>query len=1218
MTLIHDLLDLPASIQKGDFVLSLASGVERPEETVRDYAITPDLVNSFSQALMIVDSALTSGRSQATYVHGSFGSGKSHFMAMLDLMIQGHAAPWGRGELHVLRTKFEWIGTKKCLQLPLHMLEAQSLEQRIFSSYVKVISEKHPDAPVPPLFADRDLFENAKQFRLTLKDEAFFAALNAGAKGGWGKYSATWDAKRFEEAIESTDLELRGKLFDTLLKTLFPAFKGKNDSFIDLDRGLEVVSRHAKGLGYDAVILYLDELILWLAGKVGNLDFVQNEAQKITKFKEAENERREIPIIAFVARQRSLAELVGERVQGDARTALEDTLALIEGRFNKVTLEDRNLPAVVAHRVVRAKDDSKRVQLDEGFQRARKTYEAAMATLLGSDRQVDDFRKVYPFSPALIDALVAVSDCLQRERTAIRVLMELLVEHVRSLELGQVVPLGDIFDVLGAGDDAFDPIMQALFRRAKDLYQNHLLPILHEQHKTGTQSMCQRLRPGHPANLGCSECPQIACRNDNRLVKTLLLAAFVPNARPFRNLTISRLVHLNPGCVPSMIPGTETVNAVEKVRSWASRLGQIRVGSQADPEVSIRLEGVDLQPILDSARSADNSGNRLRLFKEILFESMGVALDSAAAVVDVDTMWKGTKRPGKLRVGNVRTLQDEAFKCPVDAEWYLLMDYPFDEPGHGPSEDVSRVAQIREVQGGVDNPSLVWLPCFFSEKIERELGQLAVIEEILAGNNVTHYLNNLSPQDQARARGDLSNLKGTKRTILLTALCQAYGITQKQPDTIDTSRSVDEHFESLMPGLPNPRIIAAGFADMLKLLSVRILEHRHPHHPLFTDAVTPAKLEKVGELIERILDAQDHRIQADRTDQRLLKDFAQPLRLVQLGETTAQLDETFVREMDQLASRCGTDKPNFAQARRFADEHGNKGLQKDISDLVVWTWAGATGRSFERDGRPFEIEKFGRVPDDVDLVKPELPKDTEWYGAIDRAGALFGLTVTNKALNARNLAALGSKLDEVLAKRAEASRLANPLEARLQDWSKKPEQAPRLTTARSARALLDGLVNKRAVEQIRFLAAFEPKNSQSAMVSHLNTAKPVFEALQSEAQWLTFQAVRDLLSDPGRKERAGIILGELDQALSGDQVNFDLPKILADLTREATPLFGAPPPTGWIVAASPSFEVSGAFGVVVEEARTRFNEELLKLEARGDKKITVRIVVHEKAGGGKA
>src|ERR1700682_244227 len=109
MTLMRELLDLPSVVRKGDFVLSLARGVDHPDETVRTYAITPGLAQAFDRALSLIDSAFKSGRSQSTYLHGSFGAGKSHFMALLDLMLQGHAAPWQRPEFHALKAKYDWL-----------------------------------------------------------------------------------------------------------------------------------------------------------------------------------------------------------------------------------------------------------------------------------------------------------------------------------------------------------------------------------------------------------------------------------------------------------------------------------------------------------------------------------------------------------------------------------------------------------------------------------------------------------------------------------------------------------------------------------------------------------------------------------------------------------------------------------------------------------------------------------------------------------------------------------------------------------------------------------------------------------------------------------------------------------------------------------------------------------------------------------------------------
>ncbi len=92
--LVRDLLEFPDHVSRGDFVQSLAESLRRPEGTVRSYAVTGRLLENFRETLRVARGALDSGRSQPVFLHGSFGSGKSHFIAMLHLLLQGHTAPW--------------------------------------------------------------------------------------------------------------------------------------------------------------------------------------------------------------------------------------------------------------------------------------------------------------------------------------------------------------------------------------------------------------------------------------------------------------------------------------------------------------------------------------------------------------------------------------------------------------------------------------------------------------------------------------------------------------------------------------------------------------------------------------------------------------------------------------------------------------------------------------------------------------------------------------------------------------------------------------------------------------------------------------------------------------------------------------------------------------------------------------------------------------------
>ncbi len=74
-----------------------SSGHERPGCGILppSYVVTPELAGRFDEALGFLKAALETGLSKATFLHGSFGSGKSHFMAVLHRSMQGD--PTARG-----------------------------------------------------------------------------------------------------------------------------------------------------------------------------------------------------------------------------------------------------------------------------------------------------------------------------------------------------------------------------------------------------------------------------------------------------------------------------------------------------------------------------------------------------------------------------------------------------------------------------------------------------------------------------------------------------------------------------------------------------------------------------------------------------------------------------------------------------------------------------------------------------------------------------------------------------------------------------------------------------------------------------------------------------------------------------------------------------------------------------------------------------------------
>ena len=231
-----------------------------------------------------------------------------------------------------------------------------------------------------------------------------------------------------------------------------------------------------------------------------------------------------------------------------------------------------------------------------------------------SDRAM--FRRIYPFSPAFMDTLVVMSFLLQRERTALKVMLQILIEQKDSMELGEIIPVGDLFDAISEGDEAVSEEIRRSFDHAKKLYGEKFKPILESEHQLTFDDL-KNLEPNDPNAL--------ALRNDDRLIKTLLLAALAPNVAALKDLTAARLAALNHGTIKSPVPGHESRIVLTKCKNWAAKVGQIKIGDEpTNPTVSIQLSGVDTESIIDQARGFDNRGNRIRKIRKLIFQEFGI------------------------------------------------------------------------------------------------------------------------------------------------------------------------------------------------------------------------------------------------------------------------------------------------------------------------------------------------------------------------------------------------------------------------------------------------------------------------------------------------------------------------------------------------------------------------------------------------------------------
>jgi hypothetical protein len=1154
MPLLKDLISIPERVHQGDFVLQLSKGVTEPEQTLRDYVVTPQLVDAFSNALGFIQQAVQTGGSKAAYLHGSFGSGKSHFMAVLNLLLAGNTRARATPELADVVARHGWTEGRKFLLVPYHMIGARDMESAILGQYADFVRKKHPDAPVPGFYLAEGLFKDARDLRTQIGDGPFFTKLNEGATGGgggggggggWGEFDSGWDAVSFEAAmLEPPNGEERSRLVGDLITQFFSAYRtlaGSGESFVSLDDGLSIMSRHAKALGYDAVILFLDELVLWLASHAADVNFVSREGTKLVKLVEATNAERPIPLISFVARQRDLRDLVGENLAGSVQVQFSDVLKHWEARFHRITLEDRNLPAIAERRVLRPIDEAARQTLQGTFDDVMRMRQDVLHTLLTTTADRDMFRKVYPFTPALVQTLIAVSAALQRERTALKLMLQLLVDRRADLELGQLIPVGDLYDAIAEGDEPFSEGMRLHFENAKRLYNQRLLPMLERQHSVTWEAM----------KLGQADVTAAKnLRNDARLLKTMLLGALVPEVESLKGLTAQRLAALNHGTFRSPIPGREAQDVLRKCRDWASEIGEIKITEDQNPIISIQVTGVDIEPILRAAEANDNAGNRRRRVREALFRELEIP-DTGSLFTTYTFNWRGTRREVELLYENVREMTDDRLRGRSGA-WTVVLDFPFDDANFGPADDLARLGEYR----GSETKTLVWLPSFLSNKALADLGRLVVLDYILQGERFDSYSIHLSLNERIEARALARNQFDQLRIKLRSQLEVAYGISNEPRDSVSNPLTADQQFKSLDPTLSPRPPVGADFRSAFESLLGQLFAHQYPAHPEFDTEIKPSVIKKVWPEVQKAIESPGQRgLVQDTSTRKLVRAVVNPCQLGQMGETHLLIEPHWPSRFSQSHAREGGGSITVGKLRQWIDTPAPMGLPIELQNLIILAYAASTNRRFTMRGGPYE-PTIDSLPDELELKEQALPNTADWETALLRASSLFGLTL-GQTLNAANV---GKLVDEVRQKAADKREAVARLVSQVRDRSAR--YAPGITGARqqsaeSAQALLASIAQAAEGDVVTTLANASLQTSEAAVGRSLGQAQVCADALGS-GNWQLFDVVRDLVDH--RRDAALLIMSRLTEALTSDEHVVALKPRLEELARDAMRLLAAAAP----------------------------------------------------------
>ncbi|MFF5769255.1 PglY protein [Streptomyces californicus] len=1199
---LRDVIAIKEDVHAGNFKVDLSQGFNETDARVGEYVVTEQLQKQFRKALGLVADAVRTGDSHAAYLHGSFGAGKSHFLTVLHAALNNHpAAQDKRGLAEVMAEHQDWLPNSRFLMVPYHLVGSADLDSALLGGYVHAVRELHPEAPTPAVYrADALLADAQRQRDFLADDDKFRQWLGAGATpaqaaaadeddddvaiidAGTGDIAVPldWSTAELNAAFEAKagDPE-RDRLVSALVSGPMAAYaqaaRGDKDSFIPLENGLKVISRHAKDRGYDGVVLFLDELILWLQAHMGEQDFVRDQVQRLVKLIESGDGDRPVPIVSFISRQRDLSQLIGADVAGAEVQNLEQQIDYLAGRIDVVELEDSNLVEIIKHRVLAPRAGMEQAR-DDAFRLVESSRDEVRQVLLDAQGRTeadwDDFRTLYPLSPALLNVLVDLSGALQRERTGLKLVQELLGRRLDDLKLGELIPIGDLWDVIAQRTgEAFTAKLRAeaeTARRFHERVRDHLL-----------------------TKYGSADDKRF--QTDDRLVKTLLLAALAPHVPALSRLTGGKLAALNHGTIRTRVgdAGSVAVKRLQELQSEGFD-GELRSeGDSTDPVFHLHLSDLDVEPLLEEVQGvADQTGYRRQWIKDQLWAALKIP-DTQAFVCVREVVWRGTKRTVEFVFGNVRDphLPDEQFRPQLGSDLRIVIDYPFDDGDHSPMDDVQRVDRMK--RAGKTHPTVVWLSDFLSEQKSRNLGRLLKINYLLERDRLEEHTATRPAEERAQIRNQLKASRDNLTGQLIETLQQVYGIARAEPGTTGAEVPEGKHLLTLQPGFArtNPEA-AVGFEENLHFIADDILAARHPKHPDFDPrltrkAITKAELKTTLTWITRAMADGSRRVVVDGHQLATVRKIVHALGLGEVHDGPLNVTNDWRLRINKKAADHPDVGPDLSveDIRTWIDELGYTGLDRSVSNLIIATYALLDDRTWVYQTSPLtEAPDLERIGQGYGLRAVELPSEEDFSTALGRAGKIFGETVS-RVLFARNVASLAEKVRKVAEdnQRAlgDARSLLQDNAARLGLAGPGGADAPRIKSMKAAADLVARLLRTDApAALVRELAAAAYDVTDGEIGAALVQAPEVLIALRSPDWTDDLDTVRTLASrGDSLGERARRLLDQVARTANEHEEESSLVPVLDGLRdstkalmREVARLAQATPPIAPPEPAVPS------------------------------------------------
>ncbi len=389
-----DLIDVPVV----ETVVNIADAADtkKRENLVSNFVLTREVEHN----LRILSQSFKGSFGQGYFLIGTYGSGKSHFLSYLSLIVSGEISSSSSSPLQ------DTIGEKKLLPIRISLINYRgsvSLEEIILSEVESMLSTRNILKP----FTKRARFvEYMDRSIFPLDPSAFDNYLKQRGFPVWEKLRM--DKKQAAEAAWGYFKTIRGKLEEK---------KGNSVAFPEMpdtrpDELIGEMVRSAGEIGYTGIIIVIDELSEFLRSKQSR-SALSEDARYLQLLGEL---ARTYPLWIVASLQEAIEQT------GDIS---RDVISKIKDRYPiRLALGEPHMRELIAGRLIKKKDGAREI--------IRKIWQSCKENFPGFNEDFESFFQIYPLHPDTVHYLEGLTQIFSSHRGVV----DFVSSHIHRKEDG--------------------------------------------------------------------------------------------------------------------------------------------------------------------------------------------------------------------------------------------------------------------------------------------------------------------------------------------------------------------------------------------------------------------------------------------------------------------------------------------------------------------------------------------------------------------------------------------------------------------------------------------------------------------------------------------------------------------------------------------------------------------------------------------------------------